>query len=310
MKFTMHPGPWPDVIDEIVAAGHTYVTDPAEAEFLIYNGGRAEGGADGLPSPLPESIGFIQYPFAGVDHLIDSGLIKPGVRWANAGGVYGRPVAEIALSLLLSQLHQVKAAAMAGSFRDRGELDARQGWLFHDTTVALIGAGGIGRELIKLLEPFGVHVIAVNRSGREVPGADETYPMDRAGHVWSRADHFVLTAPLTEDTRGMVDAGVLAKMKPDTVLVNVGRGQLVVTDDLVTALQNGTIAGAAMDVVDPEPLPDGHPLWQLPNATILPHIAATGRIARLLVAPQIIENAAAFERGERMPTEVDAEAGY
>lgn len=310
MKFTMHPGPWSNVIEEVVAAGHTYVTDLNEAEFLIYNGGRAEGGPDGLPSPLPESIGFIQYPFAGVNHLMDAGLIRPGVRWANAGGVYGRPVAEIALSLLLSQMHQIKAATLSGSFRSRGLLDARQGWLFDDAKVALIGAGGIGTAMIELLRPFGVHTIAVNRSGRPVPGADETFSMAAAEHVWAEADYFILTAPLTRETRGLVDAAILARMKPHAVLVNVGRGELVVTDDLVTALTRGTIAGAAMDVTDPEPLPEDHPLWALPNCTILPHIAATGRIAQKLVAPQIIANAAAFEAGERMPTEVDPEAGY
>ncbi|QGU08036.1 Glyoxylate/hydroxypyruvate reductase A [Corynebacterium occultum] len=305
MKFTMYPGPWPNVIEEIAAAGHTYVSDIREAEFLIYN-----GGPGGLPSPLPESIGFIQYPFAGVNHLVESGTVQPDVRWANAGGVYGRPVAEIALSLLLSQMHQIKAATMSGSFRSRNALDARQGWLFDNAKVALIGAGGIGTALIELLKPFGVHSIAVNRSGRPVAGADETFAMAEAGHVWSEADYFVLTAPLTEETRGLVNDEVLAQMKPHAVLVNVGRGELVVTDDLVAALTQGTIAGAAMDVTDPEPLPESHPLWALPNCTILPHIAATGRIAQKMVAPQIIANAAAFEVGERMPTEVDLEAGY
>ncbi|MGP6172573.1 D-isomer specific 2-hydroxyacid dehydrogenase family protein [Corynebacterium sp. A21] len=310
MKFTMHPGPWPSVIREIEAAGHRYVTDVAEAEFLIYNGGRAEGGAAGLPSPLPESIGFIQYPFAGVEHLIDAGLIRPDVRWANAGGVYGRPVAEIALSLLLAQMHQIKASAMIGSFRGRNELDARQGWLFDGAKVALIGAGGIGSAMIDLLAPFGVYTIAVNRSGRPVAGATETFAMAAAEHVWSEADYFVLTAPLTEETRGIVDAGVFARMKTHAVVVNVGRGELIVTDDLVAALRGGQIAGAALDVTDPEPLPENHPLWSMPNCTILPHIAATGRIAQKLIAPQIIANAAAFEAGEKMPTEVDVEAGY
>lgn len=305
MKFTMYPGQWPGVIDQIQNAGHTYVTDLAEAEFLIY-----AGGPGGLPDQLPESIGFIQYPFAGVNHLIDSGTITAEHRWANAAGIYGRPVAEIALSLLLAQLHQVKAATMIGSFRARNELDARQGWLFDGAKVALIGAGGIGSALIDLLAPFTVHTIAVNRSGRPVTGADETFALEDAGHVWAEADHFVLTAPLTAATRGIVNAQALRQMKPTAVVVNVGRGELIVTDDLVAALQTGQIAGAAMDVTDPEPLPENHPLWALPNCTILPHIAATGRIAQKMVAPLIIANAAAFAAGEKMPTEVDVETGY
>ena len=302
MKFCMHPGVWPGVVAEVAAAGHEPV-GLEEAEFLIYTGGP-------LPDPLPESVGFVQFVFSGIDRLLDAGVIRPGVRWANAAGVYGRPVAEIALTLLLSQFHHVKAATLASSFSARGPIDAAQGWLIDGGTVAIIGAGGIADALIPMLRPFGVKVIAVNRSGRPVEGADETYPQSEADHVWEEADAFILAAPLTEETSGMVDAGVLARMKRSAVVVNVGRGELIVTDDLVAALRDGEIAGAAMDVTDPEPLPDGHPLWRLPNCTITPHIAATGRIAQQMIAPQVIANAAAFEAGERMPTEVDIALGY
>lgn len=301
----MHPAPWDNVVDEVAAAGHTYVDDINSADFLVFNGDPHH-----FPDPLPGNIGFVQFVFTGVEKLLASGTIKPGVRWANSAGTYGKPVAEIALTLLLSQLHQVKSVTQAATFDVRWEADAAQGWLFADRTVALIGAGGIGSELIRMLEPFGVRIIAVNRSGREVAGADETYAISDAEHVWAEADAAVLLMPLTDETRGMVDADVLSKMKPSSLLVNVGRGQLVVTDDLVDALRGGTIAGAAMDVTDPEPLPDGHPLWSLPNATILPHIAATARVARVMIAPQIVANAAAFAAGEEMPTEIDAEAGY
>ncbi|MDO5512474.1 D-isomer specific 2-hydroxyacid dehydrogenase family protein [Corynebacterium sp.] len=302
MKFCMYPGVWPGVVAEVEAAGHEVVA-PEDAEFLIYTGGP-------LPDPLPSSLGFIQFVFSGIDRLLDAGLIRPGIRWANAAGVYGRPVAEIALTLLLAQLHHVKAATLAGSFSARGPIDAAQGWLFDGGTVAIIGAGGIADALIPMLTPFGVRVVAVNRSGRPVAGADETLAQAEADHVWEEADAVILAAPLTAETAGMVDADVLARMKPTAVVVNVARGELIVTDDLVDALRDGQIAGAAMDVTDPEPLPDGHPLWRLPNCTITPHIAATGRIAQRMIAPQIIANAAAFAAGERMPTEVDITLGY
>ncbi len=303
MKFAMGPGVWQETVEEVTAAGHEYVTELSQADFLVYTGGP-------LPRHLPENVKWIQFVFAGVDALIDAGVMTSDIRWANAAGVYGKPVAEIAMSLLLSQLHQHKAATLAGSFRVRNELDDRQGWLFADKTVAIIGAGGIARELIPMLRPFGVRIVAVNRSGREVEGADETVAIAEADPVWSEADYFVLLMPLTDDTHGMVNRDVFAKMKESAVVVNVGRGPLIDTDDLVEALSTGQIAGAAMDVTDPEPLPDGHPLWRLDNCTITPHIAATGRVAQKMIAPQIIANAAAFEAGERMPTEVDVEAGY
>ena len=302
MKFCMHPGVWPGVVAEVAAAGHEPV-GLEEAEFLIYTGGP-------LPDPLPESVGFVQFVFSGIDRLLDAGVIQPGTRWANAAGAYGRPVAEIAMTLLLAQLHQVKAAGMAASFQARGHIDAAQGWLFDGPTVAIVGAGGIADGLIPMLRPFGVRIIAVNRSGRAVEGADETIAMADAEWVWSEADAFVLAMPLTDQTRGVVDAERFAQMKESAVVVNVGRGELIVTDDLVEALRTGQIAGAAMDVTDPEPLPDGHPLWRLPTCTITPHIAATGRIASRLITPTILANAAAFEAGERMPTEVDLRKGY
>lgn len=304
MKFAMVPQAWEQTITELAEAGHEHVSDLVEADFLVYTGGQ-------LPRPLPANIKWIQFVFAGVDRLIDAGVMEnSGVRWANAAGVYGKPVAEIAMSLLLAQLHQHKVATLAGSFDVRWDMDARQGWLFQDKTVAIIGAGGIAQELIPMLRPFGVKVTAVNRSGNEVEGADETFPITEADHVWGEADAFVLLMPLTEDTRGMVNRDIFTKMKSSAVVVNVGRGPLIDHDDLVEALRQGQIAGAAMDVTDPEPLPENHPLWGLDNCLITPHIAATGRIAQQMVAPQIIANAAAFEAGERMPTEVDVAAGY
>lgn len=305
MKFTMHPERWDEVIAEVEEAGHTHVPDPADADFLIFN-----GRARDFPDPLPEGIRFIQWPFAGVDHLIARGVMTPSVRWANAAGVYARPVAEVALGLIIAQFHQFKATTRAGSFAHKEKVEATQQWLFRDKTVALFGAGGIARELIGMLRPFNVRTIAVNRSGREVAGADETFALDSAGDVWGRADIVVLSMPLTDQTRGLVDAEKLRLMKDSALLVNVGRGALVDTDDLVQALNDAQIAGAAMDVTDPEPLPEGHPLWTMDNVLISPHIAAPAEVARMLIGEQVIANAAAFERGEPMPTEVDVEAGY
>lgn len=305
MKFHMHPERWDEVIAEVEEAGHAHVADIADAEFLIFNGRPRD-----FPDPLPEGIRFIQWPFAGVDHLIARGVMTSSVRWANAAGVYARPVAEVALGLIIAQFHQFKATTLAGSFTHKEKVEATQQWLFRDKTVALFGAGGIARELMEMLRPFDVHTIAVNRSGDEVAGADETFALDAAGEVWGRADIVVLSMPLTDQTRGLVGADKFRQMKDSALLVNVGRGALVVTDDLVEALNDAQIAGAAMDVTDPEPLPEGHPLWAMDNVLISPHIAAPAEVARMLIGEQVIANAAAFERGEQMPTEVDVEAGY
>lgn len=305
MKFTMLPQPWDDVIAEVEDAGHTFTERLDDAEFLIFNGGKRS-----FPDPLPENIGFVQWPFAGVDHLIQQGIVTDRVRWANAGGVYAQPVAEVALGLIIAQYHYFKMTTLDGSFDSRWDIADAQQWLFHHKSVALIGAGGIARELISMLKPFGVTTIAVNRSGTPVAEADRTVAMADAEDVWAEADIFVLTMPLTEETRGVVDKEKFEKMKSNAIVVNVGRGAIMNHDDLTEALESGQIAGAAMDVTEPEPLPEGHPLWRMPNVVISPHIAAPPQVARMLIGQAIIDNAAAFAAGEKMPTEVDVAAGY
>jgi phosphoglycerate dehydrogenase-like enzyme len=158
-------------------------------------------------------------------------------------------------------------------------------------TVAIVGAGGIGRALISLLAPFGAEAIAVTRRGRPVEGAVRTLPADRAAEVFPEADYVVVAAPATDGTRHIVGAAELAAMREDAWLVNVARGSLVDTDALVEALRSGSIAGAALDVTDPEPLPDGHPLFSAPGVTITPHVAGDvplfPRRAMELIADQV-----------------------
>ncbi len=306
MKFTVLPDPWPETIEDCVTAGHEYVTQLERADFLIFN-----GGADDFPDPMPRNIGFIQAAFAGVDVLNDAGLLRSdGPRWANAAGLFADTVAESAMGLLLAQLHMIKPAVQANSFDSRGGIDTGKQWLTAGKTVAIIGAGGIGRAMIPMLKGFDARVIAVNRSGRPVGGVDETVAVADIDWVWSGADYFVLAMPLTDETRYMVNAEVLAKMKPSAVVVNVGRGPLVNTHDLVSALRAGEIAGAALDVTDPEPLPDDHPLWAMPNCLITPHVANTPATVRARIGALAARNATAFENGDRMSTELDITAGY
>lgn len=301
MKFTMLSNPWPSVVQEVVDAGHEWVDSVEDAEFLIYNGGRIS---------IPSNIQFVQWVFAGVEAIKRAGIMTPEVRWANAAGVFAKPVAEHAMALILASLHHYKFAFQNPTFDVRLELDDRQDWLFERKRVAIFGAGGIGKELIRMLAPFEPHITAVNRSGNPVDGADETLTMDNADWVWGEADIIVNILPLTEQTTGLIDASVFSKMKNSAYFINVGRGATVVTDDLVEALRSGQIAGAGLEVMDPEPLPENHPLWQLDNVVMTPHVAAMGSISQKLIGSTIIDNAAAFERGEKMPTEVDVESGY
>lgn len=306
MKFAFQPQEWPDAIAEIEAAGHTYVEDVHDADFLVFNGGPGK-----FPDPLPENIRYVQATFAGIDALHEAGLIRPGgVRWACASGLYDDTVAESTIAILLAQMHMHKMITLAGEWSVRRDVDKRKQWLFDNKTVAIIGAGRIAVKLIEMLSVFGVRIIAVTRSGRTVDGADESYAIADVDRVWGKADVVVVLAPLTPETRHMINRDVFGKMRSNAVLVNVARGPLVHTDDLVEALRNGTIAGAALDVTEPEPLPDDHPLWDIETCMITPHTANTYTIIQERTGRLVVENAAAFEAGERMPNEVNLDAGY
>lgn len=309
MKYFMGPETWQPTVDDLNAAGHERVENLADAEVYVNT----------TPSPrripeMPDNIGWVQHCFTGVNQLIDAGLITPeGLPWCNSAGAFAKPVAECALGLLLSQAHQHKAFTQAGTWSVAKELDEAQEWIYDQQgpkKVAILGAGGIGKQLIALLKPFGVHITAVNRSGRLVEGADEVVAMADAAHVWGEADVIFCILPATAETEGLIDAGKFRAMKPSALFINVGRGSTVVTDDLVDALREGEIAGAGLEVVDPEPLPDDHPLLSLPNCTMTPHIGATKHVAQYHMGDIFNANAAAWEKGEPMPTQVDPEAGY
>ncbi|MDO5031088.1 D-isomer specific 2-hydroxyacid dehydrogenase family protein [Corynebacterium sp.] len=301
MKYAMLPDVWEETTEALAAAGHE-LTELAAADFLVFNGKPAD-----FPLPLPGNIKFVQVPMAGVDQLLEV-MRRTDVPWSNAAGVFDGTVAESAIALLLAQLHAHRR--VNGSFSSYEDMQAHTSYLYEDKTVAIIGAGGIGKRLITMLSGFGPRIIAVNRSGREVPGADETYPISEVEKVWPRADYFVLIAPLTEQTHHMVNAEVFAQMPEHAVVVNVGRGPLINTEDLLGALAAGEIAGAALDVTDPEPLPDDHPLWQDPRVVITPHIANTMNSVRRNLGTHTVKVVAAFAAGEEIPTLVDPQAGY
>lgn len=178
-------------------------------------------------------------------------------------------------------------------------------------TMLVVGFGGIGSEVARRAQAFGMNVIAIRNSKADVPPTVSKMglPGDLAAFV-KEADVVVNTLPLTADTRNMFDAKVFAGMKKTAFFVNVGRGGTVVTEDLVKALRDGTIGGAGLDVVEPEPLPSGHPLWKAPRLILTPHVAADSDLdedARWLL---IRENLRRYVAGGKMLSVVDATRGY
>lgn len=299
--------PWADdEMLEAIATGGGKVVDAADADGLVWTDPRD-------PEALKEMVSsstarWVQLPFAGIEAFVAAGAIDPTRTWTCAKGIYGHACAEQALALMLAAARRLHHHLRATAWRAPG-LGSPERRL-KGTTVLVVGAGGIGRALIPMIEPLGATVWAINRSGSSVPGADVTATLDRLHDLLPDADFVVIAAALTAETRGMLDRRAFEAMKEDAWLVNVARGGLVVTKDLVDALRSNAIGGAALDVTDPEPLPDGHPLWGLDNAIITPHIANTWDMALPDLRELIGRNVARFAAGERLEGLVDPSLGY
>ncbi len=299
----MLPDPPSALLDDLRRAGLTLTHLDEETEAMVWLG-HDDAAALAAALATGPKLQWVQLPLAGVEPFVRAGILTPEITWTCAKGAYADPVAEHALLLTLACLRHLPAYARA---RTWGE--ARGTSLF-GLRVVIVGAGGIGRSLIRLLEPFGVEVVAVRRTAAPVSGAVRTVGPGALLDELPGADVVVISAAATAGTWRLIGAAELAAMRPDAVLVNVARGSLVDTDALVAALEAGTIGAAALDVTDPEPLPDGHPLWTQPRALITPHSADTWEMTWPLLTRRIVVNARAFAGDGPFVGVVDLAAGY
>ena len=306
MKFTYLPKPRNEPIAALEAKGHQHVALEDNPDLVLFGGGPKD-----FPDELPDSVKVVQIQYAGIEGLLEAGILSKhaanGVRFANAGGLYDDTVAESTLALLLAVEHRMKAVDREWN---NTQLFKEKEYLFDNKKLAIIGAGGIGKTLIRFLQPFGMEITAVNRSGNPVDGADRSVAMKDAGEIWADHDYFVLLTPLTEETRHMVNAQRIEQMKDTAVVVNVGRGPLVDTQALTQALADGHLRGAGLDVTEPEPLPADHELWGLDNCVITPHVANIPRFMERRIGGLAAKNWELYAAGEKMATEVDVDAGY
>ena len=247
---------------------------------------------------------WVQLPFAGVERAVEAGIIDSNRLWTCAKGTYAEPVAEHALALALAGLRCLTERIRAKTW------GSPAGVSIYGQPVTILGGGGIATELLNVLHPFAVQTTVVRRLDIPLAGATETFTVDRIGDAVRQARVVFVALALTPATDRIVDAKLLEQMGEQAWLVNVARGRHVDTDALVDALHSGTIAGAGLDVTDPEPLPDGHPLWTAPNCIITPHTADTWEMVLPRLSERIRENVAAFAAGEPLRGSVDPEAGY
>ncbi|WP_347670969.1 D-2-hydroxyacid dehydrogenase [Micromonospora sp. B11E3] len=254
------------------------------------------------------ALRWIHVAAAGVDTLLFDELVDSDIVVTNARGVFDRPIAEFVLGAILGFAKDVHRSH---------DLQLARIWQHRETrtvsgaTALVLGTGAIGREIARLLRAVGMQVRGAGRTARtdDPDFGTVVASADLAAHAgW--ADHLVVVAPLTGATCGLVDAAVLAAMKPTAHLVNVGRGPCVVEADLVEALRGGQIAGATLDVFDTEPLPPENPLWSTPALVMSPHMAgdAVGWLDTL--AHQFVANAQRWLDGEHLVNVVDKRLGF
>lgn len=257
-----------------------------------------------LAATLAENpqLTWVQLPFAGVDAF--ASILGTNVTFTSAKGAYREPVAEHAIALCLALGRAIPTRVRAKSWGDKFAVS------LYESRVLLVGAGGITEELLRLLAPFGCHTTVIRNQAKPIAGASETFTFEHLDSELPKADFVVIAAALTDETRALFDERRLSLMKRSAFLVNVARGGHIVTDDLLAALQGSVIAGAAIDVTDPEPLPDGHPLWNEPNCLITPHTADTPEQVNRLLAERIRENVAAFTGNGTWVGLVDPNKGY
>ena len=302
-RVAVGPGAAPWAAEAIRRGGGEAVALDQDPVGLVWTDA---GAMDALRSALatrPE-ISWVQLPQAGVERAFQAGVVDRQRRWTSAKGAFAEPVAEHALALILAGLRQLKVRARARTW------GAPAGESLFGQPVTVVGAGGIATVLLRLLEPFGAPVTVVRRHAEPVPGAVRTLSTPRLTEALAGARAVVLTVALTPQTLGLIGRSELAAMEPDAWLVNVARGGVVDTEALVEALRAGQIGGAALDVTDPEPLPAGHPLWDLPNCLITPHTADTEEMTRPLLAGRIAENVRRLAAGQELVGLLDPGLGY
>jgi phosphoglycerate dehydrogenase-like enzyme len=296
------------ILEQAVVAGGGVLGSLAGANALVWTD---PWDPEALRRALAGSrVEWVQLPFAGIEAFVEAGVIDDRRTWTCTKGVYGRTTAEHALALMLAAARRIHVHARAAEWEAATNPFARPERSLEGARVLLIGTGGIGSALVPMLAPLGAAVTAVNRSGRPLEGARATHPIGELSRLLPGADYVVLAAALTAETRGLIDARALSLMGTHAWLVNVARGGLVETDALVRALKDESIGGAALDVTDPEPLPPGHPLWELPNCLITPHVANTWSMAVPELAGMVERNVARFAAGEPLEGIVDPALGY
>jgi D-3-phosphoglycerate dehydrogenase len=253
---------------EIVDAGQEKIAKEVFAADIFCGHAKVPVDWDGVVRQ--GRLRWLQSSAAGMDHCLVPSVIQSNIVVTSASGVLSDQVAEHTIALITGWCRSLPTFFRA---QQKREFIRRPTHDLTRSTVGIAGFGGVGRRLAKLLSVFETRILATDLFPVDKPDYVEAlWPADWLDDMLAQVDFQILCLPLNASTRGIINASALAKMKPGALLANMARGPLVVTDDLAAALDSGRLAGAVMDVTDPEPLPPSNRLWEFPNVIITPHV--------------------------------------
>lgn len=299
-------------LETIVGDKHTFVTPSSREEFIeegkdvdIFYGFCSEEIFPHLPN-----IKWVQASSAGMDRHMYPALRESDVILTNAAGLYGTHVADQAFALLLGLARGIHDSVRNQDKHQWGggkspmiEIDGFK--------IGIVGMGGIGMQMAKRAKGFDMHVIAVDAYRTDKPdNVDELMPMDGLSNLMSRVDVVMIACPLTEETRGLINADNLSVMQPTAFFINVARGPIVNEPDLIEILKARKIAGAGLDVTEIEPLPKASPLWDLDNVIVSPHSAGGSQHRMRRVTEFFLDNLERYLKGEALKNVVNKQLGF
>lgn len=291
-EFVYMPGP--DVTEELLQTVDATIGNIPVGKFKGY-----------------ENIKWVQLSFAGTDGFTTPGVLAPGTVLSNSTGAYGLNISEhmiAQLLMLIKKLNHYYDAQKAKAWSDFGTVRSIYG-----STTLVVGLGDIGGEFARKMHALGSHVIGIRRNVGEKPEyLDALYSLDQLDELLPQADYVACSLPGSNATYHLFNAERFARMKEGAVLINVGRGAAVDSFALNDALRSGHLGGACVDVVEPEPLPKDHPLWDAPNFLLTPHVSGFFHLPETLerVVRIAINNLKAFVAGEPLKNQVDFTTGY
>jgi phosphoglycerate dehydrogenase-like enzyme len=298
----------PEPVDILAGNDPEFATAHAPgAEVILV--GSSEGDLLRMIFPMAQHVRWVHSMSAGVEKILFPELVESPVPLTNGKGVFTDSLAEFAIASILffaKDLRRLVRNQQAGEWK---QFDIE---LIRGRVLGIVGYGDIGRESARLARAFGMKVVAVRRRAvsNQDPDLERTYSPDGLREMLAICDYVLVTTPLTPETRGMIGEAELGVMKNSAVIINVGRGPVIVESALIATLTAKRIRGAALDVFDEEPLPQGHPFYKLENVLLSPHSADHTVGWADLAMHVFIENFERFRSGQPLRNLVDKKAGY